>query len=100
DQLLTPKVQLYSRYPASVGTKNQLNCFTAGFHPPKISITLQKDGVPMEGARYSDMSFSDDWSFQRLVHVDFTPSKDAIYTCKVEHETLKEPLVYKWDPEY
>ncbi|XP_042680409.1 beta-2-microglobulin [Centrocercus urophasianus] len=97
---LTPKVQVYSRFPASAGTKNVLNCFASGFHPPKISITLMKDGVPMEGAQYSDMSFNDDWSFQRLVYADFTPSSDAVYTCKVEHETLKEPQVYKWDPEF
>lgn len=97
---LTPKVQVYSRFPASAGTKNVLNCFAAGFHPPKISITLMKDGVPMEGAQYSDMSFNDDWTFQRLVHADFTPSSGSTYACKVEHETLKEPQVYKWDPEF
>lgn len=55
-----------------------------------------KDGVPMEGAQYSDMSFNDDWTFQRLVHADFTPSSGSTYACKVEHETLKEPQVYKW----
>ncbi|XP_072201501.1 beta-2-microglobulin [Excalfactoria chinensis] len=97
---LTPKVQVYSRFPASAGTKNVFNCFASGFHPPKISITLLKDGVPMEGVQYADMSFNDDWSFQRLVYADFTPSRDARYTCKVEHETLKEPLIYKWDPEF
>ncbi|OXB81945.1 UNVERIFIED_CONTAM: hypothetical protein H355_004028, partial [Colinus virginianus] len=94
-----PKVQVYSRYPASVGTKNVLNCFVAGFHPPKITITLLKDGVPMEGVQYSDMSFNDDWSFQRLVYVDFIPSSNAEYTCRVEHETFKEPQIFKWDSE-
>nr|BAD22698.1 beta-2 microglobulin [Gallus gallus] len=97
---VTPKVQVYSRFPASVGAKNVLNCFVEGFHPPRITITLMKDGVPMEGAQYSDMSFKDDWTFQRLVHADFTPSSEAVYTCKVEHETFKEPQVFKWDPEF
>nr|XP_013811533.1 PREDICTED: beta-2-microglobulin [Apteryx mantelli mantelli] len=95
-----PKVQVYSRHPVVFGTGNILNCYVEGFHPPKISITLLKNGEPMQNVEYSDMSFSDNWTFQRLVYAPFTPSKDDEYTCKVEHITLTEPQIFKWDPEY
>ncbi|NXC45834.1 B2MG protein, partial [Penelope pileata] len=91
-----PRVQVYSRFPPAVGSQNVLNCFVEGFHPPKITITLQKDGRPIEGAKASDMSFNDDWTFQRLLYANFTPSRGSVYTCKVEHETFQEPQVFKW----
>uniref|UniRef100_A0A8B9NXN2 Beta-2-microglobulin n=1 Tax=Apteryx owenii TaxID=8824 RepID=A0A8B9NXN2_APTOW len=95
-----PKVQVYSRHPVVFGTRNILNCYVEGFHPPKISITLLKNGEPMQNVEYSDMSFSDNWTFQRLVYAPFTPNKDDEYTCKVDHITLTEPQIFKWDPEY
>ncbi|NXL83779.1 B2MG protein, partial [Alectura lathami] len=91
-----PKVQVYSRFPVKMGSENVLNCYVEGFHPPKIGIALLKDGVPMEGVQYSDMSFNDDWTFQRLAHVPFTPAKDAVYACQVEHEAFAEPQLFRW----
>ncbi|XP_062439608.1 beta-2-microglobulin [Rhea pennata] len=95
-----PTVQVYSRYPVKLGTENVLNCYVEGFHPPKIDITLLKNGEPMPGVKYSDMSFSDNWTFQRLVYAPFTPTKYDDYTCRVNHVALPEPQTFKWDPEY
>ncbi|XP_025971914.1 beta-2-microglobulin [Dromaius novaehollandiae] len=95
-----PKVQVYSRYPVEFGTKNFLNCYVEGFHPPKINITLLKNGEPMPDVKYSDMSFSDNWTFQCLVSAPFIPREDDDYTCRVAHVTLPEPQTFKWDPEF
>lgn len=91
-----PKVQVYSRHPATAGTENVLNCYVEGFHPPKIDIALLKNGEPMKDVKYNDMSFGDDWTFQRLVYATFTPSKSDVYTCRVDHEAFEGPQSFRW----
>lgn len=91
-----PKVQVYSRHPATAGTENILNCYVEGFHPPKIDIALLKNGEPMKDVKYNDMSFGDDWTFQRLVYAPFTPTKSDVYTCRVDHEAFTEPQSFRW----
>ncbi|KAI6077947.1 Beta-2-microglobulin [Aix galericulata] len=95
-----PKVQVYSRHPATAGTENVLNCYVEGFHPPKIDITLLKNGEPMKDVKYNDMSFGDDWTFQRLVYATFTPTKSDIYTCRVDHEAFEGPQSFRWEPDF
>ncbi|XP_037358291.1 beta-2-microglobulin [Talpa occidentalis] len=92
-----PKVQVYSRNPLEIGKPNFLNCYVSGFHPAPITIELFKNGEKMDSEQ-SDLSFSKDWSFYLLVHSSFTPDGKDEYTCRVSHETLKEPMVVKWDP--
>ncbi|XP_032647060.1 beta-2-microglobulin [Chelonoidis abingdonii] len=95
-----PKVHVYSRHPVENGKSNVLNCYVEGFHPPNIEITLLKNGVKMDGVEMSDLSFSDDWTFQRLVHVPFTPNGKDSYECQVVHSTLPSPKKVRWDPDY
>lgn len=87
---------MYSRHPSQNGKANILHCYTDGFHPPKITITLLKNGQPMPDVTASDLSFGTDWSFNRLVYAPFTPSSGDEYTCRVEHSALAQPLVVKW----
>ncbi|NXH22435.1 B2MG protein, partial [Bucco capensis] len=91
-----PKVEVYSRKQAVNGQENVLNCFASGFHPPMIDITLLKNGKPMSNVQYSDMSFNDEWFFQRLVHAPFTPQSGDVYACRVNHSALKEPQTFLW----
>nr|5XMF_B Chain B, Beta-2-microglobulin [Felis catus]5XMM_B Chain B, Beta-2-microglobulin [Felis catus]7XQT_B Chain B, Beta-2-microglobulin [Felis catus]7XQU_B Chain B, Beta-2-microglobulin [Felis catus]7XQU_E Chain E, Beta-2-microglobulin [Felis catus] len=92
----SPKVQVYSRHPAENGKPNFLNCYVSGFHPPQIDITLMKNGKKME-AEQTDLSFNRDWTFYLLVHTEFTPTVEDEYSCQVNHTTLSEPKVVKWD---
>lgn len=87
---------MYSRHPVTAGSENVLNCYVEGFHPPKIDITLLKNGEPMKNVKYSDMSFNDDWTFHRLVYATFTPTKSDVYTCRVDHEAFTEPQSFRW----
>uniref|UniRef100_A0A8D0EKG4 Beta-2-microglobulin n=1 Tax=Strix occidentalis caurina TaxID=311401 RepID=A0A8D0EKG4_STROC len=93
---ITEPVEVYSRKHASSGEENVLNCFVSGFHPPKIDITLLKNGEPMTGVQYADMSFNDKWLFQRLVYAPFTPQKGDIYVCRVAHSAFREPQSFRW----
>ncbi|KAJ6664065.1 hypothetical protein lerEdw1_008280 [Lerista edwardsae] len=92
----TPHVQVYSRDPAKKGKENTLNCYVDGFHPPKINITLEKNGQRIENMQVSDLSFANDWTFQLLVHAPITPSGNDEYACRVEHVTLENPKIVKW----
>ncbi|GAB0193906.1 beta-2-microglobulin [Grus americana] len=95
-----PKVEVYSRTQAVEGEENTLNCFVSGFHPPKIDITLLKNGEPMSNVNYADMSFNSKWHFQRLVYAPFTPKKGDVYVCKVAHSTFTEPQSFRWDADF
>ncbi|XP_025055689.1 beta-2-microglobulin, partial [Alligator sinensis] len=95
----SPKVQVYTRNPPGSKEPNFLNCYVEGFHPPVIDIQLLKNGKEMEGVVVSDLSFSNDWTFQRLVYAKFTPSPSDIYSCRVTHVSLAQPKDVKWDPD-
>ncbi|XP_072481648.1 beta-2-microglobulin [Notamacropus eugenii] len=95
----SPKVQVYSRHPTDSDKENFLNCFVSGFHPPQITIELLKDGKKIEKVEESDLSFSNDWTFNRLVSTPFNPNDGRDYACRVTHSTLQGPKVVKWDAE-
>ncbi|KAM9515438.1 beta-2-microglobulin [Guaruba guarouba] len=95
-----PKVDVYSRDLVTMGKENTLNCFVSGFYPPKIEISLLKNGEPMNNVKYTDLSFNDKWYFQRLVYAPFTPQKGDIYVCRVAHSTFEEPQSFQWDADF
>ncbi|XP_054128807.1 beta-2-microglobulin [Melozone crissalis] len=95
-----PKVEVYARSRAEVGKENTLHCFVTGFHPPKIDIELLKNGVPMPGVTYGDLSFNDKWQFQRLVYAPFIPTREDIFSCRVAHSTMPESRNYIWEPDF
>ncbi|XP_053933829.1 beta-2-microglobulin [Cuculus canorus] len=95
-----PKVEVYSRQHVAAGEENILNCFVSGFHPPQIDIALLKNGEPMSGVQYADMSFNDKWYFQRLVYVPFSPKDGELYVCRVTHAGFSEPRSFQWDPDF
>ncbi|XP_010004228.1 PREDICTED: beta-2-microglobulin [Chaetura pelagica] len=98
--LEAPKVQLYTRTDAVLGQENVLNCFVSGFHPPQIEVSLLRNGEPLSGVKYADMSFNDKWHFERLVYVPFTPRKGDLYTCKVAHSTFREPQIFRLEADF
>ncbi|NXO33130.1 B2MG protein, partial [Locustella ochotensis] len=91
-----PKVEVYARTRAEEGKPNTLHCFVTGFHPPKIDIKLLKNGEPMPGVTYGDLSFNEKWQFQRLVYAPFIPTREDIFVCRVVHSTMSEPGTYRW----
>ncbi|NXE67660.1 B2MG protein, partial [Calcarius ornatus] len=91
-----PKVEVYARSRAEEGKENTLHCFVTGFHPPKIDIELLKNGEPIPGVKYGDLSFNDKWQFQRLVYAPFTPTKEDVFSCRVAHSTMPERRDFIW----
>ncbi|XP_064245085.1 beta-2-microglobulin [Passer domesticus] len=95
-----PKVEVYARSRAEEGKENTLHCFVTGFHPPKINITLLKNGEPIPGVKYGDLSFNEKWQFQRLVYVPFVPTRGDSFSCRVMHSTMPEARDYLWEPDF
>lgn len=89
-------MEVYSRKRAVPGDENVLNCFVSGFHPPKIDITLLKNGEPLPNVNYADMSFNDKWFFERLVYATITPQQGDVYDCRVVHSAFREPQFFRW----
>uniref|UniRef100_A0A8D2P6D3 Beta-2-microglobulin n=1 Tax=Zosterops lateralis melanops TaxID=1220523 RepID=A0A8D2P6D3_ZOSLA len=98
--LESPKVEVYARNRAEEGKENVLHCFITGFHPPKIDIELLKNGEPMPGVTYGDLSFNEKWQFQRLVYAPFIPTREDIFTCRVVHSSMAGPATYRWEPDF
>ncbi|XP_077173710.1 beta-2-microglobulin [Paroedura picta] len=94
-----PVVQVFTRYPLEAGKENILQCYVDQFHPPKISITLLKNDMPLE-SQQSDLSFHNNWAFHRLIYTNITVDKDAKYVCVVDHVTLPRPVVHKLDMDF
>lgn len=69
-------------------------CHVTGFHPPDISITLEKNGVEIPDAKQTDLVFKQDWHFHLTKNVGFTPVQGDKYTCKVTHGT--NTRLYAW----
>ncbi|XP_053452172.1 beta-2-microglobulin [Nycticebus coucang] len=92
-----PKVQVYSRHPPENGKLNFLNCYVSGFHPSDIDITMLKNGRKIEKVEQTDLSFHKDWSFYMLTQTEFIPNEKDDLACRVNHTTLTEPIVVKWD---
>uniref|UniRef100_A0A8C2NNF7 Immunoglobulin C1-set domain-containing protein n=2 Tax=Caprinae TaxID=9963 RepID=A0A8C2NNF7_CAPHI len=59
-------------------------------------IDLLKNGEKIKSEQ-SDLSFSKDWSFYLLSHAEFTPNSKDQYSCRVNHVTLTQPKIVKWD---
>nr|XP_009934190.1 PREDICTED: beta-2-microglobulin [Opisthocomus hoazin] len=95
-----PEVEVYARNRAVDGEENTLNCFVSGFYPASIDIALLRNGEPMIGVQYGDMSFNDKWYFQRLVHAPFVPHRGDIYVCRVTHSAFTEPQSFRWEPDF
>ncbi|XP_058012050.1 beta-2-microglobulin [Ahaetulla prasina] len=95
-----PTVQVYSRYPITIGKENILHCFAESFHPPKINVTLLKNNAEIPNVKQSDLSFKEDWTFQLLTHVAVVPNGKDEYSCTVSHQALKEPMTVKWEQDY
>lgn len=93
----SPMVQVYSRIPGEFGKPNTLICHVSGFHPPQITIELQKNGQEIPGATQTDLAFEKTWQYHLTKHVTFTPYQGEHYTCRVTH--LGKSLLYIWEPD-
>ncbi|XP_075034999.1 beta-2-microglobulin-like [Mixophyes fleayi] len=85
-EIRPPTVYVYTRKPVKDGEPNQLICYANSFHPPRISMILRRNGEKFKDIQESDLSFQQDWSYHKTVHVPFTPLDGEKYDCAVMHD--------------
>ncbi|XP_043938110.1 H-2 class II histocompatibility antigen, E-S beta chain-like [Protopterus annectens] len=76
---------------------NLLMCVTSGFYPQSINVTLLKNGGEVtHDIASSGVIPNGDWTYQITLLMEFIPQKEDVYSCKVEHSSLKEPMIMDW----
>nr|XP_042702678.1 rano class II histocompatibility antigen, A beta chain-like [Chrysemys picta bellii] len=87
-------------FPHEIGVpahRNLLVCSVSGFYPGGIEIKWLKNGQEQTGGVVStELLQNGDWTFQILVMLEMSPQRGDIYTCQVEHISLRDPLAAHW----
>uniref|UniRef100_A0A8D2IQP5 Ig-like domain-containing protein n=1 Tax=Varanus komodoensis TaxID=61221 RepID=A0A8D2IQP5_VARKO len=74
-----------------------LLCTAASFYPREIEVRWLKNGRrATEGVFYGEDLHNGDWTYQTQVMLEDTPQRGEIYTCQVEHASLKTPITVHW----
>ncbi|XP_016523161.1 H-2 class II histocompatibility antigen, E-S beta chain-like isoform X2 [Poecilia formosa] len=94
-----PTIRLYSRTPPAGHHPSMLVCRVYDFYPKTIKVRWLRDGQEVT----SDVTTTDemedgDWYYQVHSTLEYTPRSGERISCRVEHASLKEPLVTDWDP--
>ncbi|TFJ95975.1 NADPH-dependent mycothiol reductase Mtr [Platysternon megacephalum] len=74
-----------------------LVCSVTGFYPGGIEIQWLKNGQEQTaGVVSTELLQNGDWTFQILVMLEMSPRRGDVYTCQVEHVSLRGPLAVHW----
>ncbi|KAG7232666.1 hypothetical protein INR49_008246 [Caranx melampygus] len=94
-----PYVVLSSTTPPSGKHPAMLVCSVFDFYPKQIRVSWTRDGREVSSDVTSTEELADaDWYYQIHSHLEYTPRSGEKISCKVEHASLKEPLITDWDP--
>ncbi|XP_062301213.1 H-2 class II histocompatibility antigen, E-S beta chain-like [Scomber scombrus] len=94
-----PYVRLYSVAPPAGKHPSMLVCSIYSFYPKTIIVKWLRDGQEVTSDVTSTEEMADaDWYYQIHSHLEYTPRSGEKISCKVEHASLREPLITDWDP--
>ncbi|KAG7232366.1 hypothetical protein INR49_008934 [Caranx melampygus] len=86
-------------HPPSGKHPAMLVCSVFDFYPKQIRVSWTRDGQEVSSDVTSTEELADaDWYYQIHSHLEYTPRSGEKISCKVEHASLKEPLITDWDP--
>uniref|UniRef100_A0A3B3TLR5 SLA class II histocompatibility antigen, DQ haplotype D beta chain-like n=1 Tax=Poecilia latipinna TaxID=48699 RepID=A0A3B3TLR5_9TELE len=96
---VAPSVTLSSAAPPAGDHPAMLTCSVYGFYPKQIRVTWMRDGQEVTSDVTSTAELPDGaWLYQMHSSLEFKPRSGERISCRVEHASLKEPLVTDWDP--
>ncbi|XP_030403236.1 H-2 class II histocompatibility antigen, E-S beta chain-like [Gopherus evgoodei] len=93
-----PKVKVSPTKSGSQPHPHLLVCSVTGFYPSGIEIKWLKNGQEQTaGVVSTELLQNGDWTFQILVMLEMSPRRRDVYTCQVEHISLRDPLAVHWE---
>uniref|UniRef100_A0A8C3S7T3 Ig-like domain-containing protein n=1 Tax=Chelydra serpentina TaxID=8475 RepID=A0A8C3S7T3_CHESE len=94
-----PKVKVSPTQSGSQPHPHLLVCSVTGFYPGGIEIKWLKNGQEQTvGVVSTELLQNGDWTFQILVMLEMRPRRGDIYTCQVEHVSLRDPITVALTP--
>ncbi|KAM9335685.1 RLA class II histocompatibility antigen, DP alpha-1 chain-like [Symphorus nematophorus] len=91
---------IYTRDKVELGETNTLICHVTGFYPAPVTFYWTKNGQNVtEGTSVNVPYPNKDGSFNQFSRLDFVPQLGDIYSCRVKHLSLDQPLTRFWDVE-
>ncbi|XP_062978983.1 H-2 class I histocompatibility antigen, Q9 alpha chain-like isoform X2 [Elgaria multicarinata webbii] len=75
-----------------------LVCQAHGFYPKAIETTWRRDGEVMDHATFRrDVAPNSDGTYHAWLSIKVDPTDRDRYRCRVEHDSLLEPLDFAWE---
>uniref|UniRef100_A0A671UNG8 Ig-like domain-containing protein n=1 Tax=Sparus aurata TaxID=8175 RepID=A0A671UNG8_SPAAU len=99
EESVEPSVSLSSFKAVDSKHPSTLICSAYKFFPKQIRVTWLRNGKEVT----SDVTSTEEmpnggWLYQIHTVLEYTPRLGETITCKVEHASLMEPLLYEWEP--
>nr|1ES0_B Chain B, KD GLUTAMIC ACID DECARBOXYLASE+H-2 CLASS II HISTOCOMPATIBILITY ANTIGEN [Homo sapiens] len=96
-RLEQPNVAISLSRTEALNHHNTLVCSVTDFYPAKIKVRWFRNGQEETvGVSSTQLIRNGDWTFQVLVMLEMTPHQGEVYTCHVEHPSLKSPITVEW----
>uniref|UniRef100_P06343 H-2 class II histocompatibility antigen, A-K beta chain n=6 Tax=Mus musculus TaxID=10090 RepID=HB2K_MOUSE len=96
-RLEQPSVVISLSRTEALNHHNTLVCSVTDFYPAKIKVRWFRNGQEETvGVSSTQLIRNGDWTFQVLVMLEMTPRRGEVYTCHVEHPSLKSPITVEW----
>ncbi|XP_077017551.1 HLA class II histocompatibility antigen, DO beta chain-like isoform X2 [Tamandua tetradactyla] len=98
-----PEVTVYPESTPSLQHHNLLLCFVTDFYPGDIKIRWFRNGQEERtGVISTGLIRNGDWTFQTIVMLEMIPALGDVYTCLVDHSSLRSPVSVEWraQPDY
>ncbi|NXC47857.1 DMA protein, partial [Penelope pileata] len=95
-----PVADVFLLQPLQLGHPNTLVCMVGNVFPPAITISWQRDGVPVtEGVTDVTYTPTEDLGFMRFSYLAVTPRTGDIYACIVTRERDNVSVLAYWVPQ-
>ncbi|XP_064407860.1 H-2 class II histocompatibility antigen, E-S beta chain-like [Latimeria chalumnae] len=95
---IKPKAKITPTKAMKTSHPNMLVCYVTEFYPSEVTVTwLKNEEEVTSHVTSSDLLQDGDWSYQIHMFLEMTPKSGDIYTCRVEHSSLPDPIELTWE---